>query len=317
MHYLITGGAGFVGSNIATRLVSMGETVTVLDNFSSGKISNLEAVRKDIRLIEGDIRDFETVAKAMKNVDYVLHQAAIASVELSVKDPVGSTEVNIGGTLNVLEASKRAGIERLVFASSAAVYGDLPDLPKSECSLLKVLSPYAAAKLAGEHYCRIYSELFGLETVCLRYFNIFGPYQDPNSDYSAVIPKFIECLLSGNQLRIFGDGEQSRDFLYIDNVVSANLLATKSNDAVGESINIAAGKRFNLLELLDILKDITAVDAEPLFEAEKPGDIKHSVADISKAKKLLRFDVDVDFREGLARTVEHFRTKTPARTRAN
>ncbi|MFH1892118.1 MAG: SDR family oxidoreductase [Candidatus Zixiibacteriota bacterium] len=317
MHYLITGGAGFVGSNIATRLVSMGEKVTVLDNFSSGRISNLEAVRKDIRLIEGDIRDFETVAKAMKNVDYVLHQAAIASVELSVKDPVGSTEVNIGGTLNVLEASKRAGIERLVFASSAAVYGDLPDLPKSECSLLKVLSPYAAAKLAGEHYCRIYSELFGLETVCLRYFNIFGPYQDPNSDYSAVIPKFIECLLSGNQLRMFGDGEQSRDFLYIDNVVSANLLATKSNDAVGESINIAAGKRFNLLELLDILKNITTVDAEPLFEAEKPGDIKHSVADISKAKKLLRFDVDVDFREGLARTVEHFRTKTPARTRAN
>jgi len=317
MHYLITGGAGFIGSNIATRLVSMGEKVTVLDNFSSGRISNLEAVRKDIRLIEGDIRDFETVTKAVKNVDYVLHQAAIASVELSIKDPVGSTEVNIGGTLNVLEASKRAGVKRLVFASSAAVYGDLPDLPKSECSPLKVLSPYAAAKLAGEHYCRIYSELFSLETVCLRYFNIFGPYQDPNSDYSAVIPKFIECLLSGNQLRIFGDGEQSRDFVFIDNVVSANLLATKSSDAVGESINIAAGKRFNLLELLDILKDITAVEAEPLFESEKPGDIKHSVADISKAKKLLRFDVEVDFREGLARTVEHFRTSTPARTRAN
>lgn len=317
MHYLITGGAGFVGSNIATRLVSMGEEVTVLDNFSSGRVSNLEVVQKDINLIEGDIRDFETVARAMKDVDYVLHQAAIASVELSIRNPVESTEVNIGGTLNVLEASRQAGVKRLVFASSAAVYGDLPELPKSERSTLKVLSPYAAAKLSGEYHCRIYSELFGLETVCLRYFNIFGPYQDPNSEYSAVIPKFIECLLTEKQLRIFGDGKQSRDFIYVDNVVSANLLATKSNDAVGESINIAAGERFNLLELLDVLKDITTVEAEPLFEPVKPGDIKHSVADVTKAKKLLRFDAEVDFREGLARTVEHFKNRITAQIRAN
>ena len=308
MHYLVTGGAGFIGSNITAELLRRGETITVLDDFSTGRKENIAAFRDRIELIEGSITDFDTVTKAVSGVDYVIHHAAVPSVVVSIEDPVGSSEVNIGGTLRLLEASKRAGVKRFVFASSAAVYGDLPSLPKTEESELQTLSPYAAAKLTGEYFCKIYYRLFGLQTVSLRYFNVFGPNQDPKSEYAAVIPRFINALLAGTKPVIFGDGMQSRDFIYVDDVVAANLLAIESNDAVGETINVAGGRRFSLLDLLGILKEVIGVEIKPIFEKEKQGDIKHSVADVSKAAKLLRYKLRVDFREGLSRTVEYFKT---------
>jgi nucleoside-diphosphate-sugar epimerase len=316
MRYLITGGAGFIGSNIAIELVHRGEDVTVLDTFSTGREENIASVLDEISVIRGDIRDYETVTDAARGMDYVIHQAAIASVESSIEDPVGSSAVNISGTLNLLEACKREGVKRFLLASSAAVYGNLPSLPKKEDSELQTLSPYAAAKLTSEHYCRIYNDLFGLETVALRYFNVFGRNQDPASEYAAVIPKFINALLLGKRPVIFGDGLQTRDFVFVDNVVSANLLAVESKDAVGKVINIASGRKYTLLDLLAALQELMGVEVEPVFEKEKPGDIRHSVADISMATKLLGYDIVTDFKEGLRHTIEYFKTVIPQQIRA-
>jgi len=307
MRYLITGGAGFIGSNIAATLVSKGEDVRIIDDFSSGRRENLDNIKNDIELIEGSITDRRMVDDVMSGVDVVLHHAAIPSVVVSVEDPVGSTDVNIGGTVNILDAARNNNVKRFVFASSAAVYGDLPDLPKSEKSELKPLSPYAAAKLTGEYYCKIYYELYDLETVCLRYFNVFGPNQDPKSEYAAVIPNFINALLTGNNPRIYGDGLQTRDFVSVRNVVNANLAAVQSKDAVGESINVACGEKHTLLDLLNVLKDLIDSDVDHIFEAEKPGDIKHSLAAIDKARKLLGYSLEQSFEDGLRETTEYFR----------
>lgn len=309
MLFLITGGAGFIGSNLAGELVRRGEDVRILDDFSTGREDNIASFRDKIEVIKGDVTDFRTAMKAADGIDCVFHLAAKASVELSIADPVGTSQVNINGTLNFLEAARRQSVGRFVFSSSAAVYGNLPELPKSEDSELQVLSPYAAAKLTSEHFCRMYGDLYGLETVSLRYFNVFGPNQDPQAEYSAVIPKFINAVLCGKQPAIFGDGKQSRDFVFVDNVVAANLLAAESRDAVGRTFNVACGRRFTLIDLLDVLTQIAGAKAEPRFEKEKPGDIRHSVADVSRIKNQLDFDISVDFEEGLKRTMEYFKTK--------
>ncbi len=243
--YLVTGGAGFIGSNIVERLVRQGERVRVLDNLSTGKRENLVSWLDRLELIEGDIRDVETVHGAMAGVDYVLHQAALPSVPRSVADPLASHQVNATGTLNVLPAARDAGVKRLVYASSSSVYGDSPTLPKQEEMPTNPISPYAVSKLAGENYCRVFFRVYGLETVCLRYFNVFGPRQDPTSQYAAVIPRFITAMLDGRRPVIYGDGRQSRDFTYIENVVEANLLACQAKDVAGEVLNIACGESFS------------------------------------------------------------------------
>ena len=311
MRYLITGGAGFIGSNIAAALVRRGEKITILDNFSTGRYDNIGSIRDRITLIDGDITDYKIVCEAVRNVDFVLHHAAVASVEQSIEDSVGSTQVNLGGTVHLLEASRLAGVKRLILASSAAVYGDIPSLPKTEDSELQPLSPYAAAKIASEYYCRIYFKLYGLETVVLRYFNVFGPNQDPTSEYAAVITRFINALLSGETPVVFGDGLQSRDFVFVDNVVAANLIAVESKAAAGETFNVASGERQTVLDLLGILGEIAGIEIEPRFEKMKPGDIRHSVAGISKAVKLLGYEVSTGFREGLKYTMDHFRARIP------
>ncbi len=306
MKYLITGGAGFIGSNIAIELVKKGEKVRIIDNFSTGRAVNLETIRKDIELIDGDIRDFWTVREAVEGVDYILHQAALPSVPRSVKNPLTSNAVNVDGTLNLLQAAKEAKAKRFVFASSSSVYGDTPTLPKKETMPLDPLSPYAVSKLADEKYARVFYNLYGLETVGLRYFNIFGPRQDPNSEYSAVIPKFIKALKTGKRPVVYGDGEQSRDFTYVANAVQANLLAATAAKAPGHVYNIACGARFTLNDLLKFLGEIMGVDARADYDPPRPGDIKHSYADIEYAKNDLNYNPTVDFKAGLQKTVDWF-----------
>ncbi|HXG67255.1 MAG TPA: SDR family NAD(P)-dependent oxidoreductase, partial [Blastocatellia bacterium] len=254
--YLVTGGAGFIGSHICERLLKDGQTVRVLDNFVSGKAENLEAIGGDVELIRGDVSDLNTVAEAMKGVEIVFHQAALGSVPRSVADPVSTHHANITGTLNVLLAARDAGVRRVVFASSSSVYGETPVLPKHEEMTPQPLSPYALSKLAGEHYVSVFKQVYGFEAVALRYFNIFGPRQDPASDYAAVIPRFVTALLDGRQPTVYGDGQQSRDFTYVENVVEANLLAAEAEGIAGKSFNIACGGRYTLLDLLDRLKKI-------------------------------------------------------------
>jgi UDP-glucose 4-epimerase len=305
--YLVTGGAGFIGSNIASELVQRGETVRVIDDFSTGRRENLEDIADKIEFIEGDIGDPELVKEAVSGVDYVLHQAAIPSVERSVRDPVGTNRANVDGTLSLLVASRDAKVRRVVFASSSSIYGDSPTLPKTEDMMPNPLSPYAASKLIGEYYCKIFQNLFGLETICLRYFNVFGPRQDPTSQYAAVIPLFITAVASDRQPVVYGDGLQSRDFTFVENVVEANLLACSApKEATGQVYNIACGERFTLLELLDELGDILEKKPQPVFNAPRPGDVKHSLADITRAKKDLGFEPKVSFAEGLRRTVPWF-----------
>jgi nucleoside-diphosphate-sugar epimerase len=306
MRYLITGGAGFIGSNIAHELIKRGENVRIIDNFSTGSKANLANIESQLELIEGDIRDFWTVREAVDGTDYVLHQAALPSVPRSVKNPLTSNSVNIDGTLNLLEASKQAGVKRFVFASSSSVYGDTPELPKREDMWPDPLSPYAVTKLACEKYCKVFYELYGLETVSLRYFNIFGPRQDPGSEYAAVIPKFIFALLSGKRPVVFGDGQQSRDFTFADNAVQANILAATSPLAPGKFYNIACGSQFTLNELLKMLRQIIGVDTEAEYTAPRSGDILHSYADISRAKEDLQYRTEVNFEEGLRKTVDWF-----------
>jgi nucleoside-diphosphate-sugar epimerase len=305
--YLVTGGAGFIGSNIVRRLMADGEKVRVLDDYSTGKRENLAGL-KGLEIIEGSLTDIRAVREALAGVEFVLHQGAIPSVPRSVADPLLSNEANVSGTLTLLVEARSAGVKRVVFAASSSAYGDTEILPKVETMPADPLSPYAVGKYSGELYARVFADIYGLETVSLRYFNIFGPFQDPASEYAAVIPKFIQSMLKDEAPTIYGDGEQSRDFTYIDNAVEANLLACKSKTVGrGEVINVACGERYTLNELVAALNEILGTEISPIYTESKPGDVKHSLATIERAKELLGYEVKVDFREGLRRTVEWFR----------
>lgn len=304
--FLVTGGAGFIGSNIALELIRRGHSVRILDNFSSGKRENLKDIEKDIELIEGDIRSYHIVQQAVKGMDIVLHQAALPSVPRSIKDPITSNEVNVSGTLNILEASVSAKVKRVVYASSSSVYGDNPELPKNESMLPNPLSPYAVSKLSGEKYCKVFSRIYGLETISLRYFNVFGPNQDPTSQYSAVIPKFIYAISKGKQPVIYGDGKQSRDFTYVSNIIEANLLAATSKCDSGIVMNCACNDRITLNELVESINKIFNKNIKPKYEPARTGDIKHSFADINLAKKYINYSPKINFEKGLKLTVEKF-----------
>jgi len=304
--YLVTGGAGFIGSHIVEALVARGESVVVLDNLSTGNPENLSACQDAIEFIEGDLRDRETVRQSCESVDYVLHQGALPSVPRSIEDPIGSNEANVTGTLNVLVAAREAGVRRVVYAGSSSAYGDTPTLPKREDMATRPRSPYAVSKLAGELYCQVFHAAYGLETVVLRYFNVFGPRQDPNSPYSAVIPRFITALRDGRAPVVYGDGEQSRDFTYVANAVEANLLACEAPDAPGRVMNVACGEQTSLNTLLHNLGHIMGREVAPAYEPPRPGDVKHSLADISLARELLGYSVAVPIAEGLRETVGYF-----------
>ena len=304
--YLVTGGAGFIGSHIVEALVARGENVVVFDNLSTGKIENLAGFRDRITFIEGDLRDLDTVRSACGGVDYVLHQGALASVPRSIANPIASNEVNVNGTLNVLAAARDAGVRRVVYAGSSSVYGDTPTLPKQEDMPANPLSPYAISKYAGEMYCQVFTRLYEIEAVVLRYFNVFGPRQDPTSQYAAVIPLFITALQRGEAPRVFGDGEQSRDFTYVANVVEANLLACEASEAAGQVINVACGDRITINDLIKVMQQLLEVETDPIYDPPRPGDVKHSMADITRARELLGYEIVVPVEEGLRRTVEWF-----------
>ena len=306
--YLVTGGAGFIGSHICERLASDGQMVRVLDDFSAGKEENLAAFRNDVEVIRGDIRDRDTVAKATRGIDIVFHEAAMGSVPRSVADPLTTHEVNITGTLNILLAARDAGVRRVVFASSSSVYGETPELPKHEHMELQPLSPYALSKLAGEQYISVFKQVYGLEAVALRYFNIFGPRQDPESHYAAVIPKFATALLTGERPIIYGDGLQSRDFTYVENVVEANLLASEAEGIAGHAYNVACGGRYTLLELLDRMKAILSSDTKPIHEEARAGDVRDSQASIEAAQQAFGYHIKVSFEEGLQHTLEWYKS---------
>ncbi len=303
--YLVTGGAGFIGSNIVKELLSRGEKVRVLDNYSTGKRENLfpHKDNPNLEIVEGDLRSFHIVRDAVKGVDFVLHQGALPSVPRSVKDPITSNDVNINGTLNILEASKEFGVKRVVFASSSSVYGNSEVMPKVETMPVAPVSPYALTKYAGERYCQIYYQLYGLETVALRYFNVFGPNQDPSSQYSAVIPKFIKLMKEGKQPTIYGDGTQSRDFTYVANNVEANIRACTAKGVAGEVFNIACGERFTMTDLVDTINENLKTNIKPLFDKERAGDVKHSLAGIDKIRQRMGFEVKVKFVEGIKKIV--------------
>jgi UDP-glucose 4-epimerase len=309
--YLITGIGGFIGSSLARTLLSRGDQVRGVDNFSTGNRENLSEILDHIEFREADINDLGAMNKACAGVDFVLHQAAIPSVPKSVLDPLGSNQANVDGTVNVLVAARDAKVKRVVYAASSSAYGDTPTLPKHEGMKPDPISPYAVAKLASEHYLISFYRCYQLETVALRYFNIFGPRQDPSSPYSGVLAKFITGMLRGEQPAIYGDGEQSRDFTYIDNAVEANLLACKAPAAhvAGQVFNVATGRRVTLNETFKLLRSLTSYSGEPQYGPERGGDIKHSLADISKAEAALGYKVKVDFEEGLRRTVDWYRAK--------
>jgi nucleoside-diphosphate-sugar epimerase len=307
--YLVTGGAGFIGSNIVRKLLEIGEIVRVLDNFSTGKLENIAEFLDKIELIEGDFSDLETAKKSVEGIDYVLHQGAIPSVPRSVDDPIATNNANVLGTLSMLIASRDAGVKRFVYAASSSAYGDSPVMPKEESMPTAPKSPYAIQKLTGEQYCQNFHTLFGLETVCLRYFNVFGPKQDPESVYSAVIPLFIKKILKGETPTIFGDGETSRDFTYVENNVDACLKACVApKECAGQVINIACGTEVSLNQLVEKINKILGTSVVPKYEPERAGDVKHSLGDIKKAKKLLSYESNVDFDEGLRRTVEFYKS---------
>lgn len=312
--YLITGGAGFIGSNIVARLVKEeGNKVRILDNFSTGKIENIANFLDRIEIIEGDITELNTVKKALVGVDYCFHQAALPSVERSIKDPLTSNEVNIKGTLNILISSKELGVKRVIYASSSSVYGDTPVLPKREDMSPSPLSPYAVTKLTGEEYCHLFYTIYNLPTISLRYFNVFGPNQDPTSTYAAVIPKFITALLGEKEPTIYGDGGQSRDFTFVDNVVEANILATKATSGLGETFNIACGQRVTINELAKNLTKILNLAIKPVHLDPRAGDVRHSLADISKAQSCLGYEPKINFEEGLRLTVEWYKNRSGKR----
>jgi nucleoside-diphosphate-sugar epimerase len=305
--YLVTGGAGFIGSHIAGELVRKGHPVRIIDNFSTGKRENISSFLDEIELVEADIREFKACREVVEGMDFVLHEAALTSVPFSIEDPLLTNEVNITGTLNLLLASRDAKVQRLVFASSAAVCGDDPRLPKTENMEGLPISPYALSKRVGEMYCQLFSQLYGLSTVCLRYFNIFGPRQDPFSQYASVIPNFIGKMLKEEKPSVFGDGEQSRDFLYVSNVVEANILASRASEVSGEVFNIAGGEKTTVNSLVKELNEMLGKEIKPAYDDPRSGDIKHSYADISKARKMLKYEPTVSFSEGLNKTVRWYR----------
>jgi len=315
--HLVTGGAGFIGSHIVERLVGMGERVRVLDNFSSGGLENLRALMDKIDLVFGDLLDQAVVQKAMEGVDVVFHEAALRSVPITVENPALVNRVNVEGTVNVLIAARDAGVRRVIYASSSSAYGNTKVLPKSEQQLPSPVSPYAVSKLTGEYYSKVFTELYGLETVSLRYFNVFGPRQDPTSQYASVIPRFIRWANRGDPLEVHGDGLQSRDFTYIDNVVSANLLAAHSWEGIGGVFNVGQGKAYTLLDLVELLQEILGRELHLLHTADRPGDVRHTLADISQTKLCLGYQPQVSFEEGLARTAKYFSSQIdfmPVRT---
>jgi nucleoside-diphosphate-sugar epimerase len=305
--YLVTGGAGFIGSHIARRLVSDGAKVRVVDNLSTGLIERLEDCTDSVEFVAGDLADNRVSDEVVQGVDYVLHQAAIPSVQRSVGDPLSTNRANVTATLNLLESCRKAKVQRLVFAASSSAYGDTEVLPKVELMPPDPLSPYALQKLVGERYCKLYYRLYGLETVSLRYFNVFGPGQDPHSEYSAVIPKFINAMLAKKTLTVYGDGEQSRDFTYVENVVEANLVALRANKAPGNVCNIGCGERITLNALIRLLEEVMGTKADVHYAGSKLGDVRHSLADITLARSLLGYVPKIGVKEGIRRTVESFK----------
>jgi nucleoside-diphosphate-sugar epimerase len=312
MRALVTGGAGFIGSHIAQRLVEIGPEVVVLDNFFTGSRTNLASIADRIRLVEGDVRNLATVEECAARCEVIFHEAAIVSVPLSVERPQESHDVNIQGTLNVLQAARNAKTRRIVFASSAAIYGEEPTLPKSEAMRPEPMSPYGVEKIAGEHYLATWSKLFAVETVALRYFNVFGPRQDPRSPYSGVISIFVDRILGGRSIMFFGDGSQCRDFVYVDNVVDANILAATRDGVSGRAYNVGCGKRTTLLELASLLERAAGRSVERSFAEPRAGDIKESVADIARARAELGYAPVVDVDDGLDRLVRYMREGRPS-----
>jgi UDP-glucose 4-epimerase len=305
-NYLVTGGAGFIGSNIVKTLLEKGESVRVVDDLSTGKRINIEPFLSKIDFVQASLTDYDICLKTVESMDYILHQAAIPSVPRSVENPIRSNDANVTATVNLLTAAKNKKIKRLVYAASSSVYGDIKISPKVETLKPQPRSPYAVSKLAGEYYCRAFFDCYGLETVSLRYFNVFGPNQDPTSQYSAVIPRFITCILRDEQPPVYGDGAQSRDFTYVENNVRANLLACTAPQAAGEMMNIACGDSTSLLDLIRLINEILGKNVKPLFHPPRSGDVKHSLADIAKAKEILGYETVVPFNEGLKRTIQWY-----------
>ncbi len=305
-NYLVTGGAGFIGSHLATHLVEEGHAVRILDDFSSGKRANLAHIDGSIELIEGDIRDARQCVEACRDIEVVFHEAAIPSVPLSVDDPVASHDANINGTFNVLMAARDCKCRRVVYAASSAAYGDTPTSPKHESITPEPLSPYAVQKLTGEYYARAFYECFGLETLSVRYFNVFGPRQDPKSHYAAAIPAFVTSILAGQSPTIYGDGEQTRDFTFIDNVVHGNVLAANAPTARGECVNVACGEQVSVNAVIARINELLGTDVQPNHVASRAGDVRHSVADISLAARLINYEPKVLFEEGLRRAIDYY-----------
>jgi nucleoside-diphosphate-sugar epimerase len=310
MHYLVTGGAGFIGSNIVEELVRRGEKVRVLDNFSTGKRHNIEPFLSSIELIEGDILDYHIVREAAEGIDFILHEAALTSIPRSISDPITTNEVNVVGTLNVLRAAKDANVQRIIFASSSSIYGETPELPKHEGMIPAPLSPYAVSKLAAERHCSAFTKVHGLETVALRYFNVFGPRQDSASQYSAVIPKFIKSILYNRQPLIYGDGEQSRDFTFVSNVVNANILAATTPGIDGVIVNCGCNEQTTINCLVQKINDILGKNISAEYTRPQPGDIKHSFAAIEAAKRYFGYKPLVTFDEGLRRTIDWYKRES-------
>jgi len=305
--FLVTGGAGFIGSNICRKLISQGCFVRVVDNLLTGKKSNLDGIMENVEFIEADMGDGEVSREAMADIDVVLHQGALPSVPRSIEEPALTHKHCINATFTLLLAARDAGIKRFVYAASSSAYGDSPTLPKVETMPANPLSPYAAAKLAGEYYCKVFYTVFGLETISLRYFNIFGSYQDPASQYAAAIPAFVTAILNDEPPTVYGDGEQSRDFTYVDNVVEANLLAARAKQTRGEVVNIACGRRITINLVIELINEILGKDINPTYAAERPGDVKHSLADISLAQKVIGYKPVVDFGSGLEKAIQWYR----------
>ena len=306
MKVLVTGGAGFIGGHIIDALLAQNAEVRVIDNLSTGKRQNIDRVRNRVDFIEADICDPEAIARAVHGVELVFHEAAIPSVSRSVADPVASNQANVGGTVAVLNAARLAGVRKLVYAASSSAYGDTPTLPKVETMTPRPMSPYAISKLAGEQYVSVFGKLYGFETVSLRYFNVFGPRQDPKSEYAAVIPRFVTTILQGGRPIIFGDGEQTRDFCFIDNTVSANLLAAKATTR-GEVVNVACGARVSLNALIALINEELGTDVKPEYAAGRAGDVRDSLADIGAAQRLLGYEVLYDLRAGLKKAIDWYR----------
>ena len=305
--FLVTGGAGFIGSNICKKLVSQGCFVRVVDNLLTGKKSNLADIIDKVEFIQADMGDEDVARSAMKDIDFCLHQGALPSVPRSVDNPAATHQHCLNATFTLLLAARDAGVKRFVYASSSSAYGDTPTLPKIETMQPQPLSPYAAAKLAGEYYAKVFYEVFGLETISLRYFNVFGPHQDPTSQYAAAIPAFVTAILKDEQPTVFGDGEQSRDFTYVDNVVEANLLAAKAKKTCGEVINIACGQAVTVNETIDTINGLVGKNIKPIYTDPRPGDVKHSLADITLAKETIGYKPTVLFREGLQKAIGWYR----------